>query len=1028
MRTGQPVNKRTCSNTMRRLWVTCPLLLFFGLSSPDVGNVSEGQRTEACSASFSEQRVGSSSWSIASPLSGTLAYLPIGPQSPDTLPRPLHMRHGQPRRLIQTEPARTVEPKVPDAGRGQIQPERPRVVVAAKEPKVLDQERKVVPPRIRYLTELAMDIDPILAQLAKRAPAEALQLYQKMLESARQKNDAQAETQALESLGAVYYLTGQLPKSVEYYENALLRLKDHPNKTVCARAIRNLAAALIATGDYRKAETRNQEALQLLKAAGDATGARATLNNMGVLEKNRGEFAKAMTFYSGAKYVKSVSDRVTVLVLKNIGNLCWRLADYPGASDNFQQAVGIAGTLNDRAQQLENLLNISELQRETGDYEQALRNAQRALDLCRSTGETPDLALKLMGDLHLDRHDSVKAEPYIKEADYDSSLGRYYLLRGDLLSAQRYYEQLAVAARHQENLDGLFAAYTGLGKILESKGTLENAQQFYEQAVQLTEQIRSTLLLSERKDFFTARIEGFSRCDPAKALARVLLKQSKPAESIYPGEVTKARGFADNLSLRVKGRQFNVPPEILEQEIEVVAKLAALKNGRNILRKEADPVRFAYLNDRIKQAEKEFEAYVQMLREKYGEYASVKYPRPVSIEQASVGSQEYVVLFDQADDGVAIRLLKGKKVLKGFFQDWQLAEQEQEIRAFRAPFEKLRLREFNLQSAHLLYDKLLAKVLELVPHGSPVIVIPDGSLALLPLEALVREGKATWRKGKWGDYAEGIQYAGDLYPMVYYQSLTAMTLVRKLKKVRRESDKVLVMADPIYSRADARSAALRSSSVAASSDVKGSPTSAFSSQSLMVGMNLKRLSLTEELAVGLQEKYGTRAEVYTGSSCTKEKFLKRVAEESEPFRAVVLATHGFASNRQPGIREPFLVLTLLPPGTDGMLTMSEIAGLNLPADVVALVACQTGTGEKLEGEGIMSMGRSFQCAGARSVIMSLWSVFEPSTIRLMSQFFSELTRGKTKIEAFKFAREQIRKEGFEHPFFWSAFVLVGEPL
>ncbi len=73
----------------------------------------------------------------------------------------------------------------------------------------------------------------------------------------------------------------------------------------------------------------------------------------------------------------------------------------------------------------------------------------------------------------------------------------------------------------------------------------------------------------------------------------------------------------------------------------------------------------------------------------------------------------------------------------------------------------------------------------------------------------------------------------------------------------------------------------------------------------------------------------------------------------------------------------------------------------------------------------MSMGRVFQYAGARSVLMSLWSVAESSSVILWS-FFRHIKEGKNKLEALKVARDEIRKQSFKHPFFWASFVLVGE--
>jgi len=74
----------------------------------------------------------------------------------------------------------------------------------------------------------------------------------------------------------------------------------------------------------------------------------------------------------------------------------------------------------------------------------------------------------------------------------------------------------------------------------------------------------------------------------------------------------------------------------------------------------------------------------------------------------------------------------------------------------------------------------------------------------------------------------------------------------------------------------------------------------------------------------------------------------------------------------------------------------------------------------------MSMGRAFQFAGSKSVLMSLWSVSEKSSVTLVESFFRNLKEGKNKLESLKLARDDIRKQGYDHPFFWAGFILVGE--
>jgi CHAT domain-containing protein len=191
-------------------------------------------------------------------------------------------------------------------------------------------------------------------------------------------------------------------------------------------------------------------------------------------------------------------------------------------------------------------------------------------------------------------------------------------------------------------------------------------------------------------------------------------------------------------------------------------------------------------------------------------------------------------------------------------------------------------------------------------------------------------------------------------------------------------------------------------------------------------LRFERLPETGRLAQNLKGIYGNDVDVLTGLNATKQHLMTRVAPKLDQYGWIVFATHGLASERVPGIGEPFLALTMVPTGTDGFLRMSDVMGLKMKADVVALTACQTGMGAQVSGEGVLSMGRSFQYAGASSVLMSLWSVAESSSVDLVGSFFRHIKEGKNKLEALKLARDEIRKAGYDHPFFWAAFILVGE--
>ncbi|WP_432813490.1 CHAT domain-containing protein [Pantanalinema sp. GBBB05] len=145
--------------------------------------------------------------------------------------------------------------------------------------------------------------------------------------------------------------------------------------------------------------------------------------------------------------------------------------------------------------------------------------------------------------------------------------------------------------------------------------------------------------------------------------------------------------------------------------------------------------------------------------------------------------------------------------------------------------------------------------------------------------------------------------------------------------------------------------------------------------------------------------------------------------ESVSFPIVHLATHGQFSSQA----EKTFLLTW-----DGQIKVQDLDQLlemrdrqqHQPIELLILSACQTAAGDKRAALGLAGVAVR---SGARSTIATLWSVQDSSTAELMTQFYTALKQpGITRAEALRQAQlSLLRSSNYQHPYYWSPFVLIG---
>lgn len=115
-------------------------------------------------------------------------------------------------------------------------------------------------------------------------------------------------------------------------------------------------------------------------------------------------------------------------------------------------------------------------------------------------------------------------------------------------------------------------------------------------------------------------------------------------------------------------------------------------------------------------------------------------------------------------------------------------------------------------------------------------------------------------------------------------------------------------------------------------------------------------------------------------------------------------------------------------GGEGIFTAYEAMNMTLDStQLVVLSACETGRMEigANNRDGVSGLQRAFYTAGAKNILMSLWSVNDAATQVLMTNFYEEWIRLGDKRQAFRQAQQRLRAQ-YKHPYYWGAFVLVGD--
>jgi CHAT domain-containing protein len=464
-----------------------------------------------------------------------------------------------------------------------------------------------------------------------------------------------------------------------------------------------------------------------------------------------------------------------------------------------------------------------------------------------------------------------------------------------------------------------------------------------------------------------------------------------------------------------------IPKELTDQEKQIKEDIAYIEQKLANKPKASEE---ASLRNQLFELNRQYDNFSKELEKKFPEYYNLKY----NVNIADVNSLQELI----DKEAVLLSYFIGEKnggrlyifaISKNDFEVFDLpkySDLDAKIRLMRNSI-YYKIKDKFIATSYALYKQLFPKSFA---NKKQLIIIPDGRLGSIPFEALLTDKVDTKDakniNNKTLPYLIKKQAISYAYSATLFQQNTAKANQEQATSASYAQNfgEIFICA-PIH----------------------------FYNRN-----GLNDLPATEKEVNGIKQLFGdVLSNIFTEDKANEAIIKSGILKK---YKYVHFATHGIVNETNPELSQIFLSkpretpLVVIGENTgergknlieigaseDGNLYAGEIYGLELNADLVMLSACQTGLGKIAKGEGIIGLTRAWLYAGARNLMVSLWSVADETTSKLMIDFYSFLLKGENKNEALRLAKLKMIETGAIinseknelEVYYWSPFVLIGK--
>jgi CHAT domain-containing protein/lipopolysaccharide biosynthesis regulator YciM len=831
----------------------------------------------------------------------------------------------------------------------------------------------------------------------------AIEFQLQRLAIARELKDRLGEGNALGNLGIAYAALGKYDKAIEFQLQSLAIARELKDRLGEGRALGNLGITYNSLGKYDKAIEFHLQSLAIARELKDRSGEGQSLGSLGNAYDALGKYDKAIEFHlQHLAIAREIKDRSGEgRALGNLGLAYQALSKYDKAIEFQLQRLAIARELKDRLGEGRALGNLGITYDSLGKYDKAIEFHLQSLAIARELKDRlgEGRALGNLGNAYssLGKYDKVidfylqslvvkrEIKDRLGEGQSLGNLGNAYNSLGKYDKAIKSYLQSLLIAREIKDRNGEGSALGNLGIAYDALGKYDKAIEFYLQSLSIAREIK------DRKG------EGISLNNLGVAfkslkhpeLAILFYKQSiNVHESIRKGIRSLSKDDQQSYLKTVSGCYRCLANLLLKQGrvTEALQVLDLLKTQEL-----EDYLKNVKGNDRTAQG-------VQLLapeRAISGQLSAISFDKIPELNRDLANKiqqlpkseinkvPDYLQKLPQGAVLIYPLILSDRLELIIFSTNTlpinrTVKIQKEALETLIAEY-RSDLQDYSSQdvkkSSKKLYD-ILIKPIEAdlkQANATSILYAPDGMLRYIPLAALY----------------DGNQWLVEKYRV---NNLIAYSLF-----------------DP-----DSKPQANLRIFAGAFGGKNGETRFRFSGLPATIP-EVDRIAATFSNTTKLIEQEFT-------ANVTKAKVVGQTI--------VHFATHAQFQTGSP--LDSYVLF-----GDGSKVTLAEINEWNLKdADLVILSACQTGVGSLGNGSEILGFGYQVQRAGAKASIASLWTVSDGGTQLLMEAFYLDLQKQNISLSTslrsaqISMIRRPVKQGeiNYNHPYYWSAFVLIGNGL